>query len=88
MPMLVTSGEKALRTFLIQQGRLFSENVEGIVIEGSGHWLPDEVPDQVIPQPVDFFSKCLYSLSGGRTGPFPAWSTMPSAILAAPSQVQ
>ena len=57
MPMLVLTGEKASGTFLIEQGRLVAENVEGVVIEGSGHWLIDEAPDQVIPQLVDFFSK-------------------------------
>ena len=43
--------------FLIEQGRLVAENVEGVIIEGSGHWLIDEAPDQVIPQLVNFFSK-------------------------------
>jgi pimeloyl-ACP methyl ester carboxylesterase len=57
MPMLVLSGEKASGTFLIEQGRLVAENVEGLVIEGSGHWLIDEAPDKVIPQLVDFFSE-------------------------------
>ena len=57
MPMLVLTGEKASGTFLIEQGRLVAENVEGVVIEGSGHWLIDEAPDQVAtPQLVDFFS--------------------------------
>jgi pimeloyl-ACP methyl ester carboxylesterase len=57
MPMLVLTGEKASGTFLIEQGRLVAENVEGVVIEGSGHWLIDEAPDKVIPQLVDFFSE-------------------------------
>jgi hypothetical protein len=38
MPMLVLTGEKASGTFLIEQGRLVAENVEGVVIEGFGHW--------------------------------------------------
>ena len=57
MPMLVLTGEKASGTFLIEQGRLVAENVEGVVIEGSGHWLIDEAPDEVIPQLVEFFSE-------------------------------
>ena len=50
MPMLVLTGEKASGEFLIQQGRLVADNVEGVVIKGSGHWLMEEAPDQVIPK--------------------------------------
>ncbi len=56
MPMLVLSGEKAGGKFLIEQGRMVDDNVDGVVIEGSGHWLMDEAPDQVIPKLVAFFA--------------------------------
>jgi pimeloyl-ACP methyl ester carboxylesterase len=56
MPMLVLTGEKASGEFLIQQGRLVADKVEGVVIKGSGHWLMDEAPDQVIPKLVSFFT--------------------------------
>ena len=49
MPMLVLSGEKAGGTFLIEQGRLVANDVKGVVVKGSGHWLLEEAPDQVIP---------------------------------------
>jgi pimeloyl-ACP methyl ester carboxylesterase len=55
MPMLVLTGEKASGEFLIAQGRLVAETVEGVVIKGSGHWLMDEAPAQVIPKLVSFF---------------------------------
>src|SRR6266852_9546537 len=54
MPMLVLTGEKASGEFLITQGRLVAEKVEGVVIKGSGHWLIDEAPEQVIPKLVAF----------------------------------
>jgi pimeloyl-ACP methyl ester carboxylesterase len=57
MPMLVLTGEKASGEFLIQQGRLVASNVEGVVIKGSGHWLMDEAPDQVIPKLVAFLTR-------------------------------
>jgi pimeloyl-ACP methyl ester carboxylesterase len=57
MPMLVLTGEKASGEFLIQQGRLVAENVEGVIVKGSGHWLMDEAPAQVIPKLVDFLAK-------------------------------
>ncbi len=55
MPMLVLAGEKASGEFLIDQGRLVAENVEGVLIKGSGHWLIDEAPGQAIPRLVAFF---------------------------------
>lgn len=57
MQMLILTGEKASGEFLIAQGRLVAENVEGVVIEGSGHWLVDEAPHQVIPKLVTFFTR-------------------------------
>ncbi len=57
MPMLVLTGEKASGEFLIQQGRLVANNVEGVVIRNSGHWLMEEAPDQVIPKLVEFLDR-------------------------------
>ena len=57
MPMLVLTGEKASGAFLIQQGRLVDENVEGVVVKGSGHWLMEEAPGQVIPKLVSFLNQ-------------------------------
>lgn len=57
MPMLVLTGEKASGTFLIEQGRLVANNVEGVVVTGSGHWLIDEAPTQVIPKLVEFINR-------------------------------
>jgi pimeloyl-ACP methyl ester carboxylesterase len=56
MPMLVLSGEKAGGTFLIDQGKLVATNVKGVVVKGSGHWLMEEAPDQVIPELVAFLA--------------------------------
>lgn len=56
-PMLVLTGEKASGTFLIEQARLVSANVEGVVIPGSGHWLMEEATAQTIPKLVDFLNR-------------------------------
>jgi pimeloyl-ACP methyl ester carboxylesterase len=56
MPMLVLTGEKASGEFLIQQGHLVATDVQGVVVKGSGHWLIDEAPDQVIPRLVTFLT--------------------------------
>jgi pimeloyl-ACP methyl ester carboxylesterase len=57
MPMLVLTGEKASGEFLIAQGGLVADKVEGVVVKGSGHWLMDEAPDQVVPKLVSFLTR-------------------------------
>jgi pimeloyl-ACP methyl ester carboxylesterase len=57
MPMLVLTGEKASGEFLIEQGRLVADNVDGVMVKGSGHWLMDEARDQVVPKLVSFFGR-------------------------------
>jgi pimeloyl-ACP methyl ester carboxylesterase len=57
MPMLVLSGEKAGGPFLIEQGKMVASNVEGVLVKGSGHWLMEEAPDQVIPKLVEFLNR-------------------------------
>ncbi len=54
MPMLVLTGEKASGEYLIKQGRMVADNVEGVIVKGSGHWLMDEARDQVVPKLVSF----------------------------------
>jgi pimeloyl-ACP methyl ester carboxylesterase len=56
MPMLVLTGEKASGEFLIAQSCLVAEQVEGVIIKGSGHWLMDEAPQQTIPKLVSFLA--------------------------------
>ena len=57
MPMLVLSGEKAGGPFLIEQGKMVADNVEGVLVSGRGHWLMEEAPDQVIPKLVEFLDR-------------------------------
>ncbi len=57
MPMLVLGGEKSGGDFLVSQGKLVATNVEGVIVTGSGHWLVDEAPRQVIPKLVEFFNR-------------------------------
>jgi pimeloyl-ACP methyl ester carboxylesterase len=54
MPVLVLSGEKSGGTFLIDQVRLVADDVTGKVIPGSGHWLMEEAPQDVIPLLTSF----------------------------------
>jgi pimeloyl-ACP methyl ester carboxylesterase len=56
MPLLVLSGEKAGGPFLIEQGKMVATNVEGVLVKGSGHWLMEEAPGEVIPKLVEFLN--------------------------------
>ncbi len=57
MPMIVLGGEKSGGDFLVTQGKMVADNVEGVIITGSGHWLVDEAPGKVIPRLVTFFNQ-------------------------------
>jgi pimeloyl-ACP methyl ester carboxylesterase len=57
MPMLVLSGEKSGGSFLIEQGKMVDTDVTGLIIEGSGHWLMEEAPEQTIPALVAFIDQ-------------------------------
>jgi pimeloyl-ACP methyl ester carboxylesterase len=57
MPMLVLTGEKASGQTLITQARLVDTNVEGVIVQGSGHWLMEEATGQVVPKLVEFLGK-------------------------------
>jgi pimeloyl-ACP methyl ester carboxylesterase len=56
MPMLVLSGEKAGGNFLIEQGKMVATDVTGVIVTGSGHWLMEEAPEQVIPALMKFLA--------------------------------
>jgi pimeloyl-ACP methyl ester carboxylesterase len=48
MPVLSIGGDKSLGEFLGRQMKLAATNVTSVVVEGSGHWLLEEQPDQTI----------------------------------------
>ncbi|GGX89540.1 alpha/beta fold hydrolase [Massilia dura] len=54
MPVLVLAGEKSGSDFLVNQVKLVAENVDGQVLQGSGHWLMEEATDRTIPALLAF----------------------------------
>ena len=54
MPMLVLTGEKASGQFLIDQAKMVDDNVDGVIVQGAGHWLMDEARDEVVARLVKF----------------------------------
>ena len=52
------SGRREIgRRFPHHSGKMVATNVEGVLVLGSGHWLIDEAPGQVIPKLVEFFKR-------------------------------
>lgn len=56
MPVLTLAGEKSAGDFLGTQARMYADNVTSKIIKGSGHWLLDEAPEQVVPALVEFIN--------------------------------
>jgi pimeloyl-ACP methyl ester carboxylesterase len=56
MPVLTIAGEKSAGSFLGTQAQMYATNVQSIIVKGSGHWLIDEAPDQVVPALVAFIN--------------------------------
>lgn len=54
MPVLALGAESSLGDFVPQQVEGYAENVQGGVIEGSGHWIPEEAPEAFLEQLLTF----------------------------------
>ena len=54
MPVLSIGGDKSLGEFLGRQMKFAASNVTSVIVEGSGHWLLEEQPDQTIRALVEF----------------------------------
>jgi len=48
LPVLAIGGEKSIGAGVGNTMRLIAENVDSIVIPGSGHWIAEEAPEQVL----------------------------------------
>lgn len=66
MPTMVLAGEKASGKFLIEQAQMVATNVDGVIVQGAGHWLMEEAPAKVIPKVVTFLNDALASAPAGR----------------------
>ena len=48
MPVLVLAGEKSGGDFLVNQVKLVASDVDGKIVQGSGHWLMEEAPEETM----------------------------------------
>ena len=54
MPVLALGAEGSLGGFVLQQVETYAEDVQGGVIEGSGHWVPEEVSEVFTERLLEF----------------------------------
>ncbi|RFP14664.1 MULTISPECIES: alpha/beta fold hydrolase [unclassified Duganella] len=54
MPVLTLAGQYSAGEFLGKQVGTVATDVKSIIVQGSGHWLIDEAPEQVVPALVEF----------------------------------
>ncbi len=54
MLVLALGAEGSLGGFVPQQVKAYAENVQGGMIEGSGHWVPEEVPEVFTERLLEF----------------------------------
>ena len=54
MPVLALGAESSLGDFVSQQVGSYAADVQGSVIEGSGHWLPEEAPEVFLERLLEF----------------------------------
>ncbi|GJJ04580.1 epoxide hydrolase [Duganella rhizosphaerae] len=54
MPVLTLAGQYSAGEFLGKQVGTVATNVKSVIVQGSGHWLIDEAPEQVVPALVEF----------------------------------
>ncbi|MBV6321128.1 alpha/beta fold hydrolase [Duganella violaceipulchra] len=54
MPVLTLAGQYSAGEFLGKQVGTVATNVKSVIVQGSGHWLIDEAPGQVVPALVEF----------------------------------
>jgi pimeloyl-ACP methyl ester carboxylesterase len=56
LPVLAIGGEKSIGEGVANTMRLIADNVEGHVIPGSGHWIAEEAPQQVLELLIPFLA--------------------------------
>ncbi|WP_226584491.1 alpha/beta fold hydrolase [Acuticoccus sediminis] len=57
MPVLAIGGDHSMRDMVADIMRALADNVRPAVIERSGHWIPEEQPEQLLKAMTDFFTE-------------------------------
>jgi pimeloyl-ACP methyl ester carboxylesterase len=56
LPVLAIGGEKGIGEGTVNTMKLVADNVQGVIIRGSGHWVAEEVPEQLLAALAPFLA--------------------------------
>lgn len=56
LPVLAIGGAKGIGEGVVKTMKLVADNVQGVVISGSGHWVAEEAPQQFLAAVTPFFA--------------------------------
>jgi pimeloyl-ACP methyl ester carboxylesterase len=56
LPVLAIGGEEALGQGVIDTMKLVADDVQGVIISGSGHWLAEQAPEQLVAALTPFLA--------------------------------
>ena len=56
LPVLAMGGEKSSGEGIAQTMKLTADDVQGVVIAGSGHWIAEEAPEEVLAALTGFLA--------------------------------
>lgn len=54
LPVLAIGGEKGIGEGVVNTMKLVADNVQGVIIPGSGHWVAEEEPDKLLAALIPF----------------------------------
>jgi pimeloyl-ACP methyl ester carboxylesterase len=64
VPVLAIGGEEALGQGVIDTMKLVADDVQGVIIPGSGHWLAEQAPEQLVAALTPFLAPYRDAASG------------------------
>ena len=70
LPVLAVGGERSYGGLVGHAMEALAEDVEGLVVEGAGHWLAEEAPEQLLAAFERFFEPYrVAAVTGAGAGP-------------------
>jgi pimeloyl-ACP methyl ester carboxylesterase len=64
LPVLAIGGEEALGQGVIDTMKLVADDVQGVIIPGSGHWIAEQAPEQLVAALTPFLAPYRDAASG------------------------
>src|SRR5919112_1732740 len=66
MPVLVIGGTASVGDLSVEAMKLVADDVQSVIIDGSGHWLAEEAPEEVLAALRDFLASYCEDGGGSR----------------------